>query len=162
MNHINHAGFVVCRYECRRRNNNQNGSSLSQFVTVANCLLFSHTGSVGCRCFGTRLSLHFWQFWSDVTSCQALLEDLNAVWTFCKEQSLHELILSFRLQETPEWGQFLTLFLNQLATRNDLAIILRVKVTALFNFSFYKLYVWRPLSELLKAKGKVSYFIMQP
>ena len=49
----------------------KNGLSLSQIVA------FFPSGSVGCsRCSGTRLSLHFLQFWSDVACRQEPLEGL--------------------------------------------------------------------------------------
>ena len=55
----------------------KNGLSLSQIVA------FFPSGSVGCRCSGTRVSRHFLQFWSDVACRQEPLEGLvNTTYIF--------------------------------------------------------------------------------
>ena len=57
----------------------KNGLSLSQIVA------FFPSGSVGCRCSGTRLSLLFLQFWSNVACHQEPLQGL-------KDQIYRELV----------------------------------------------------------------------
>ena len=104
----------------------KNGLSLSQIVA------FFPSGSVGCsRCSGTRLSLHFLQFWSDVACRQEPLEGLvyalsrdfwNQVTTCCLDKPNR--FASHCLNEGDKYFLNLKLSSNALVSISEMAELL--------------------------------------